>query len=728
MKRQHLIIAACFAFGLMLGGVGLLVVAPRSAAAKWVRDTLGVSPSLFHGSDWENEDDDELSDFDAPRDRDGQSDLNHQEAMKLAAAEAAALADPHALPKGISQIDGEGGSGLQRAVLVNGVWIPVYSPGLNGPGGALARTEVPLTIASPSPPAGKVNQPYHFIPEAVGGTAPYTWRGGALVAGTNFLVNPNTGEITGQSPQPGKIPLKLTVLDEAGAEASAVYSLIIKTEEDLAITTSTLPAAELDTPTTLRFEAVGGLAPYQWSLVGTWPEDAVLDSSSGVVRVTPRQAGEFSLTIKVTDSLDTPVEKIIPWRVTNGLDITTPAALPAAVPGTFYETSFTATGGTAPYTWELTRGGFPQAGWTLSADGKLTGVAPSFDALAEFTLTVNDAENLSYEKTFRLAVSALLIAQPSLQKVGLAWSPAQVRAFLAAQGLQAAGFSVLRDGNVIYQGTGTNFVDHGLAEGTRPIYQLSAQLTDGTELPLAEIEVLVKPMSLQRGIAGERGDPFADRVVSFQPLTTGGYGASAIPGNVTGPPDGKSTFSPAYRATEVASLHARDGAGGAIELAFVDNIVELGPGADLTVFENVMFIGGDANRRFMEPAVVSVALWPGEWHRLPTDVITPADGTPVDLQNPFYYAQGIAGRNATTGGDPTNPLQSGGDSFDLNGAMGIGGLSWIRYIRIQSTGNNAMVDDFGGEPIQHSNDPALTPLSGRGASGFDLDAVSAVHY
>jgi hypothetical protein len=729
MKRHHFIIAACFAFGLMLGGVGLLVVAPRSAAAKWVSDTFGVSPSLFYGSDWDDEDlDDDLSPFDAPRDRNGKSELDDEAAMKLAAAEAAAMADPQALPIGITNIDGEGGTGLQRAVLKNGVWIPVYSPGLTGPGGALARTKVPLTIASPSPTAGRVNQPYHFTPEAIGGTAPYSWRGGALVAGSNFLVNPNTGEITGLSTQAGKIPFKLTVLDDAGAEASAVYALIIKTEVDLAITTATLPAAELDVPATIRFDATGGLAPYQWSLLGTWPEAALLDAATGTVAVTPRQAGEFSLTIMVTDKLDTHVEKTIPWRVANGLDITTPSALSAAIPGAAYETTFTATGGTAPYTWELTRGAFPQAGWTLSPEGRLTGFAPTFNALAEFTLTVKDAENLTYEKSFRLAVSTLLIAQPSLQKVGLAWSPLQVRAFTASQGLQTVGYSVLRDGNVIYQGGGTNFVDRGLAEGTRPIYQLSAQLADGTELPVAEMEVGIQPMSLQRGVAGQRGDPFADRVVAFQPLTPGGYGASTLPGNVTGPPDGQSTFSPAYRATEVASLHAREGAGGAIELEFVDNIVELGPGADLTAFENVMFIGGDANRRFMEPAIVSVALWPGEWHRMPTDVISPADGSPLDLQNPFYYAQGIAGRNATTGGDPTNPLQSGGDSFDLDGAVGIGGLSWIRYIRIQSTGNNAMADDYGGELIQHSNDPALTPLSGRGASGFDLDAVSAVHY
>lgn len=235
-------------------------------------------------------------------------------------------------------------------------------------------------------------------------------------------------------------------------------------------------------------------------------------------------------------------------------------------------------------------------------------------------------------------------------------------------------------------------------------------------------------MSLERGIPGERGDPFADAVTAFNPLSPGGYGATQMPRNVTGPPDGRSTYAPAYKASEVLSLHAKLYFGGSIELEFKDNIVELAPGEDLTVFENVMFVGGDANRRFMEPAVVSVALFPGEWHRLRTDVVPPADGQPVDVYNPFYYNQGIAGRNPTTGDDPTDPSRSGGDSFDLNTAEGAAGLTWIRYIRIQSTGDQAMRDDNGGDLIRHNDDPNFGPLTGAGSSGFDLDAVSAVHY
>jgi hypothetical protein len=125
----------------------------------------------------------------------------------------------------------------------------------------------------------------------------------------------------------------------------------------------------------------------------------------------------------------------------------------------------------------------------------------------------------------------------------------------------------------------------------------------------------------------------------------------------------------------------------------------------------------------MEPAVVEVALFEGQWFRFPVNVNPPVKGAP-DLTNPSYYAQGFAGVNATTGDDPTNASRSGGDSFDVN-ALGLASLTWVRFVRIQSTGDRAMADSSG-NIVHHT---ALQgALSGSGSSGFDLDAVSAVNY
>ncbi|MES2706627.1 MAG: putative Ig domain-containing protein [Verrucomicrobiota bacterium] len=637
------------------------------------------------------------------------------------------LADPAALPKGITGIDGEGGTGFDRAVRKNGVWYPVYSPGPRPGPGAPPLTEVPLTIASATPPPGRVGQAFRYQAEAVGGAAPYVWSMTLGPEAAAFVMDSNAGTLTGLSATPLKTTLNLTVTDAVGTKKSAAMPLIIRPEKDLNLITSELPRVGLMENFGFALTAEGGVPSYRWKVSGTLPSGISLNPETGRLAGLTEAAGEFPLIFAVTDAQDVTAEKSLTLRAGTGLEITTPPALPAVSPGEDYTLEFQAEGGAGPYTWEMTGGRFPDASWKLSSDGMLEGRAPGAEGMAEFTLTVTDADGETFEKTFRLAVSDILIAIPSREKVGLAWSPTAVAGIMAGSG-SPQGFLVERDGEVVYRGNRNNFVDHGPSAGSTPEYSLLAVMPDGSEQSLGSRKVSVLPMSLERGLPGERGDPYADAVISFQPLTPGGYGASQIPRNIAGPPDGRSTYAPAYRASEVASLHARVGAGGSVELEFTDNIVELTEGEDLTVFENVMFVGGDANQRFMEPATISVALFPGEWHRLPTDVLPAGEGKPVDVYNPFYYARGIAGRNPTTGDDPTDPSRSGGDSFDLNAAAGTAGLSWIRFIRIQSTGDQAMSDDAGGDIIRHNDDPNFGPLTGGGSSGFDLDAVSAVHY
>lgn len=708
---------------LMLGGWGFVSLAPQSYLGRMLSSLTGGGSGARNGGEEDN-----FSGTTAGGGKGGGKNKNGDSSATGEAGGDSVPAGPSALPKGLTSIDGEGGSGFDRAVRKNGVWYPVYSPGPKPGPGAPPLTEIPLTIASGTPPAGRVDQPYSWKAEAIGGTEPYTWSLKLEPrAAADFLWDNATGGLSGISREPLKTTLNLAVTDAAGTTKSALLALVIRPEKDLSVITGDLPKAPLSLPFEAELEAEGGVPPYRWKAAGSLPVWLVIQESGGLVSGTADRAGEFPITVMVTDSQDFTADKKLTLHAGAELEITTPANLPAAAPGQDYRLEFHAEGGVEPYTWEPAAGAFPDNSWQLSPDGILQGRAPSAEALGEFSLTVRDATDATFEKTFRLAVSDLLLAVPSREKVGLAWSPSAVAGVLAGSG-NPVGFAVLRDGAAVYQGTGTNFVDHGLPTGSAPEYTLLAVMADGSEQPLGSKKVTVLPMSLERGISGQRGDPFADAVTMFSPLGAGGYGAGQIPRNVTGPPDGRSTYAPAYKASEVASLHARVGAGGIVELAFTDNIVELGTGEDLTVFENVMFVGGDANQRFMEPAVISVALFPGEWHRLSTDVIPSTGGAAVDVMNPFYYSRGIAGRNPTTGDDPTNPARSGGDSFDLNSATGMAGLSWIRFIRIQSTGDQAMADDAGGDIIRHNADPNFGPLTGSGSSGFDLDAVSAVNY
>ncbi len=734
------------------------------------------------------------------------------------------------LPKGITSIDGEGGHGVHRAVLKNGVWFPVFSPGdalrSDGTADLASVAAVPLSITSGTPPPGQVGRPFAFGFEAIGGVPPYHWAFRLGAASASFAMDPSSGIFTGSLEAPLTTALEVFVADAEGTVDSARYPLAILEESALAIATASLPEAEMDVTYKTKLEATGGAPPYTWNVLGAEPAglaltpntgeltgtpttagaftlevsvidqtqttstktltltvtgsglqivttelpDATVDTTysaqligeggtapytwkiaqeldeglsfdpaTGILSGTPIDAGEFTVEIQLADAIGATATKRLTLKIVNGLDITTPAPLFPGSPGVPYQLTFAATGGEPSYQWTVTNGTLPvdHSGreWTLSADGVLTGVAGPTEGVFRFTVEVRDAADQSFTKTYEIPVRRGLIAIASREKVGLAWQPEQIDRTLRSTGTALAGLAIVRsnarfpqtpsEGVLVYQGTGTNFVDRNLPTGGAYFYTLFVQTSGGSMHAFASAAVTVRPMTLQRARSGVSGDPFADRVTVFSPLTAGGFGASFVPANVTGPPDGKGTFAPASQPTELASLHARVGAGGSIVVEFIDNIVELGVGMDFTVFENVFFVGGKATVRFMEPAIVWVALFDGQWFRFPIDVVPPAAGASLNLRDPFYYNKGFAGRNGTTGSDPTNPTASGGDSFDVN-ELAVPGLTWIRFIKFQSTGDSALTDDFGADPVRHTAES--NALSGNGSSGFDLDAVSAVNY
>ena len=133
----------------------------------------------------------------------------------------------------------------------------------------------------------------------------------------------------------------------------------------------------------------------------------------------------------------------------------------------------------------------------------------------------------------------------------------------------------------------------------------------------------------------------------------------------------------------------------------------------------------------MEPAIVSVSQDGVTWHTFPFDFSPRYDATTgaLNLRHPFVYNKGFAGVNPVIASgynvDPTDPTVSGGDSFDL-ADLGVPGLDWIRYVRLQSTGDNWLTDSDG-ELVRHSNTTAFKEATRTSASsGFDLDAVTAI--
>jgi hypothetical protein len=161
----------------------------------------------------------------------------------------------------------------------------------------------------------------------------------------------------------------------------------------LAVTTTSLPGATVEVAYSTTLTASGGTTPYSWEIIsGTLPTGLSL-SSGGVISGTPTAMGTSSFTVQVTDSTTpTPETATAPLSLTvaapAALTITT-TSLPNATDEIAYSTNLHASGGTTPYSWEITSGSLP-VGLTLSSSGAISGT-PSVVGSSSFTVEVTDS-------------------------------------------------------------------------------------------------------------------------------------------------------------------------------------------------------------------------------------------------------------------------------------------------------------------------------------------------
>ncbi len=225
-------------------------------------------------------------------------------------------------------------------------------------------------------------------------------------------------------------------------------------------------------------------------------------------------------------------------------------------------------------------------------------------------------------------------------------------------------------------------------------------------------------------VAAAHAGPFPDRIAAVQFGGDAGFGQGAMPDNVLGPPAGNTdTTQPQESAAELLSL----GNGGWITLEWTDSMIVDRPGPDFIVFENVFVPLSAPTVRFIEAATVAVSQDGDHFTTFTFSFIAYPDGR---VGQPDQYI-GFAGvtptlSNPTNGISPTDPAVAGGDAFDLADV----GLSWVRFIRIRDTGLPGTPEqtfDSDGDVVDDSGNAQSRLIPGTGKSGFDLDAVAAIH-
>ena len=208
----------------------------------------------------------------------------------------------------------------------------------------------------------------------------------------------------------GNTTATVTATSAADPTKSATASVTI-TPPPLSITTTSVSGATAGTAYSNLLTATGGTPPYTWTLTSGTPPTGIALQSSGSLSGTTTQAGQFTFTVKASDSSSPQLTASQSFSLTAApppLSITT-TSLSSATAGTAYSNPLTATGGTAPYSWTLTSGTLP-TGITLQSSGSLSGTTTQ---AGQFTFTVKASDSsspqLTASQSFTLTVNGPLL-------------------------------------------------------------------------------------------------------------------------------------------------------------------------------------------------------------------------------------------------------------------------------------------------------------------------------
>ena len=261
------------------------------------------------------------------------------------------------------------------------------------------------TATLPGAQEGKAYTPFTLL--AAGGVPGYTWSVAEASASgyplPGWLSVSSGGVITGMPPGSaiGKtysVPVQVT--DSLGGTASA--SLTLSMGGPIEISTSTLPAGEVNRPYQATIQPAGGVPfssqgqgqYYEWFLpAGSLPPGLSLDSTTGQITGTVEANGTaiYNFTVEVEDSLSDTASADLSIAVDIAPSVGTQGLPPAPV-GSAYSTQLTANDGVTPYIWSLATGSSLPTWLTLSGSGLLSGTPSASDVgQTSFSVEVADA-------------------------------------------------------------------------------------------------------------------------------------------------------------------------------------------------------------------------------------------------------------------------------------------------------------------------------------------------
>ena len=264
-----------------------------------------------------------------------------------------------------------------------------------GGGGDGGGSGGPLAISTTAVDDGVIGAAYGETVATTGGRGSKTFSitAGALPAG---LAMSASGAITGTPAGPaGSASFTVQVTDSAQTPATDAQALTIDIVEPLEITTAALADTDIGDGYAASIAAIGGTAPYTFTVAtGELPAGVSLAADGSVAGTVGNGATTEFFTLQATDSSSPPLAATRDYAIRVGMRVAT-GTLADATGGVPYSDALVVRGGLPPYDWSLTAGALP-AGLTGpdASSGVISGtpVAACSATNASLSVQVTDSD------------------------------------------------------------------------------------------------------------------------------------------------------------------------------------------------------------------------------------------------------------------------------------------------------------------------------------------------